>query len=456
MANQTRAIVQRGTVVGDRYRITKLLGRGGFGCVFAAEHLHMKRRLAVKILNFSQDDIGHDEISARFTLEAESAARIDHPNVVTIYDFGFTKPGKQPYIAMQLLEGQDLDKLLRSGPINPERVIRLMVDCLDALGEAHRLGIIHKDLKPGNLFVVNPGSRREKICIVDFGLAFAAHARRRMTSQGQFVGTPQFASPEYLEHQITTPALDVYQIGLILVEMLTGRPVLSAKNFYRCVMAHCNAELPMPKALMESELGEVIKTALATDYKERYQNAMLFRDALEAIDPQAIPKDLADSPTAMLAEYIDVPSISRFRDEPKIQLPPEIRAKGLKLDTFPVTVDENAQPAYLDPVATLRTLQQYNSDETVLLDSLEMDPNATDVETSDDSPRPSALQVVSPSMIQRALAADSSGHLPRAISPIEPEPAPEPEPARSVPVQVLAALVIVLVLLLVSVVVAFV
>ncbi len=403
------AAIRRGTVIGDRYRITGTLGRGGFGRVFSATHLHMKRELALKILDFSKVDINHDELSRRFIQEAESAAKIDHPNVVTIYDFGFTKVGQNPYIAMQLLEGQDLDKTLRQAPIGTMRSLRLVVDCLDALAEAHRLGIVHKDLKPGNLFLVRPQTRRERLCIVDFGLAFAAEANLRLTAQGQFVGTPQFASPEYLEHQITTPALDVYQMGLILVEMLTGRPVLKQANFYKCVMAHTKGELPLPKVLMESPLGEVLRTALHTDYRLRYQNAMLFRDALESIDPASIPDDVDMTETVMLCDYIEVPSYSEIAGAPRIG---GIQLEGdANMDTYVVTVNTDAQSPGFDPAATApNRLYTIEPEETVLLGSAAL-PNPSSIKRHATAKKRSnsAVQVVRASVIRRALQATAPG-----------------------------------------------
>jgi len=280
-----------GTIIGDRYRLTRALGSGGFGTVYEAEHLFIKRVVAVKVLDRLAGHPHAEKLATRFLREAELAAKIEHSHVVTIYDFGFTGPTQTPYLAMQLLEGLDLrEELVRHGPMPPARALPLFAGVLDGLAEAHRLDIVHKDLKPSNLVVRHGGTAREALCIVDFGLACLLDRDvSRLTESGHLSGTPRYLSPEYIRDQLASPALDVYQMGLILVEALTGVVVVQSDDLYVVLMAHCSGQLPVPANLLDSPLGPVIRRSLALQPTARYPDAAAFRDALARIDPAAVP-----------------------------------------------------------------------------------------------------------------------------------------------------------------------
>jgi serine/threonine-protein kinase len=193
---------------------------------------------------------------------------------------------------MELLVGHELEtEIDDTGGLEPGRAITLMKTCLDALAKGHVAGIVHKDLKPANLFLTHPNSPRENLVILDFGVARKNdpdNAKHKMTETGAFNGTPQYLSPEYIQDQIVTPALDVYQVGLILVEMLTGQVVVSNDNPYECIISHCTGDLKLPPSLMAGTLGPVLKKALALDPNDRYRDAAAFMSALDDVDPAAI------------------------------------------------------------------------------------------------------------------------------------------------------------------------
>ncbi len=286
--------IQEGYEIGGRYEVFDLIGRGGFAAVFRARDDRIGRDVAVKVLDIDRLVAqGNDKevMLARFQREARLAARISHPSVVQIHDFGIIEDGEQPYIVMEILKGRDLDvELKRCGPMEPQRVLPHFVELLEALGEAHELGIIHRDLKPSNLFVVEPEARRERIKLVDFGIAHLGDgADNRLTKTGYMVGTPQYMSPEYLEDQRVTPAMDVYQMGLIMVECLAGRPVIDEGNPWKCAMLHVSEERELPVALMESPLGPVIDGALAIDPDDRFGDAGIFAEALAAVAVNEVP-----------------------------------------------------------------------------------------------------------------------------------------------------------------------
>jgi len=285
--------LEPGRILDGRYEIIQFIGAGAFAAVYKARQLNIKRPVAIKVLNIInawQDATTRKAFGDRFLREAQTAAQIRHTNVVTIYDFGIIADLGQPFIAMELLEGHDLEEELRkNGPMAPARAITLMLRCLEALGDGHELKIVHKDLKPANLYLVEPGTRRETLKIVDFGIARIQESEnQKLTGTGQLFGTPQYLAPEYIEQQVAAPALDVYQMGLILVEMLTARTVVDVDNPYKCLMMHCNGDLPIPESLLQGAFGEVLKKSLAVDYKNRYPHANAFADALRDVDPSLI------------------------------------------------------------------------------------------------------------------------------------------------------------------------
>ncbi|MFP4600294.1 MAG: serine/threonine-protein kinase [Persicimonas sp.] len=312
MSDQTIRIhdveIRNGVTVAGRYEIRGHLGAGGFAQVFEAFDTNIERPVAIKFLNLhaTQTDQGaSDNILARFKREAKLAARIQHPNVVNIFDFGVIGQNKNiPFIVMEMLSGHDLEEqIFEKGPMKPQRALPLFIACLEALGEAHKADIVHKDLKPSNLFLSNPGTRAESLRIVDFGIAHIQSSQEgRLTATGEILGTPQYLPPEYIESQLVTPAYDIYQMGLILVEALTGAPVVDDNHPLRCVKTHSMGELDLPQPLLESPLGPIIARALHLDHSQRYIDAEAFADALSTVDPSTVPMLGPDTPTARLTQ----------------------------------------------------------------------------------------------------------------------------------------------------------
>ena len=306
--------LKNGTIIDERYEIVGFLGEGGFATVYRARHVHIGRMLALKVLATGSKIPKSDEFEQRFLREAQTAAQIDHPNIVTIHDFGFAGPERQPYIAMELLEGHDLeDELEKNGPMALDRALKLFLSCLEALGEGHNAGIVHKDLKPSNLFIAYPGTEREMLMILDFGVASISEGNaKRLTSTGQILGTPQYLAPEYISKQIVEPAFDVYQMALILIESLTGKPVIDLDNPFQCMMAHCRAKYEVPTKLIESPLGPVLTKALSLQHTKRYANAHEFHKALKGLEFASqgalTPKEIRET------GHLSVPDPSEFAD----------------------------------------------------------------------------------------------------------------------------------------------
>ncbi len=279
-----------GTLIDGRYELRGLLGVGGFSKVYRARHIHMERQVALKLLDLQLPESHAEVITKRFEREAQVLGQLDHAQIVSIYDSGLHGLDEQHYMAMSLLDGEPLDRVLMlNGAMDAARVVRLLLPCLEALAHAHDEGIIHKDLKPANLVLERPGQDDEGLMVLDFGaVTLAAMPDGRLTHNGEMIGTPQYLAPEYIRQHTVSPALDVYQMGLILLEMLTGKAALEGQNAYMCMLLHTRGAIDVPPVLAESVLGPIIEQALASDPTERYADARQMLQALEAVDAQAL------------------------------------------------------------------------------------------------------------------------------------------------------------------------
>ncbi len=273
--SEKSARLETGTLFKSRYEITGFLGEGGFATVYAGRDVEIGRDVAIKILHVFAtvvDPTTHLSIVERFRQEARTSARIKHPAVVTIFDVGMTDDN-HPYIIMDHLSGHDLEhELSKNGPMNLARALPLFCRCLEALAEAHRMGIVHKDLKPSNLFLTDPGTPYENISILDYGIARVTQDNdARLTSAGQILGTPRYMAPEYIDSQTVSPATDVYQMGLILTEMLTGVPVVGQETLISCIMIHAQG-VEIPAKLLGTPLEPILKATVEKDPARRIQD----------------------------------------------------------------------------------------------------------------------------------------------------------------------------------------
>src|SRR2546425_7930458 len=222
-----------GRVFEGKYRLDERLGGGGMGTVYRATHLLIDRQVALKVL--SQRFVGDETAQQRFRREARAAGRMQHPNAVTVTDFGATDDGYF-YIVMELLEGRTLrDLLAREAPLDPARAVSFTLQACLAVGAAHEAGLIHRDLKPPNIFIEQRANLPAVVKVLDFGVAkFAVEGHededfQTLTQVGTIIGTPRYMSPEQCSGiAVLTPAADVYSLGIMLYEMLTGVVPFSA------------------------------------------------------------------------------------------------------------------------------------------------------------------------------------------------------------------------------------
>jgi len=211
-----------GSVVADRYHIEKKLGEGGMGAVYLGEHVKMGRMSAIKVM--TQSMASDPEAIARFNREAANAARINHPNVCAIYDFGETEDGII-YLAMEFIEGESLSEMLRSeGALELERAAEILRQTGEALQAAHDLGIVHRDLKPDNIMLARARDGTDVVKVVDFGIAKAMTGEegQKVTKTGLVVGTPEYMSPEQLSGDVLNGRSDIYSLALVFFRMVAG------------------------------------------------------------------------------------------------------------------------------------------------------------------------------------------------------------------------------------------
>ncbi|MCB9789060.1 MAG: serine/threonine protein kinase [Deltaproteobacteria bacterium] len=253
-----------GRVFKDAYRVESKLGEGGFGAVYTAVQLAVERPVAIKVLR--PDRLAHDEevramLTRRFQREAVATSRLMHPNTVRLIDFGESSDGVL-FLVLELLHGDDLAAIIaRDAPMPPARVARIGQQVCRSLSEAHGLGIIHRDLKPSNVFVQDFDGASDFVKVMDFGIARVVSAdasQSQLTRTGTVQGTPRYMAPEQAMAQPTGPPSDLYALGCILYEMLTGAPVFDAETLLAISLAHVQTppphlELPgMPEPLVEA------------------------------------------------------------------------------------------------------------------------------------------------------------------------------------------------------------
>jgi len=274
-----------------RYRILDELGRGAMGVVYRAEDPSLDRVVALKTISLG-DAEERKAYEKRFMLEAKAAGKLTHPNIVTIFDYG--EEEDTAYMAMELLEGQDLRTRIRQGEIPPMEAVEIALQVADGLGFAHEFGVVHRDVKPGNIMLLERGA----VKIMDFGIARMRHADTSKTSTGMVLGTPRYMSPEQIGGQPVDQRSDIFSLGTVLYEMLTQTTLFAGQDVSQIAHSVTNTE-PAPPSRLQPGLPQmldfIVARALKKDpsvrYQDAYEMAADLRDVLAEMRGRAPSRD---------------------------------------------------------------------------------------------------------------------------------------------------------------------
>ena len=297
-----------GEVIGEKYRLIRLLGEGGMGTVYEARHDVIGRRFAVKFLH--AELAGHPEILARFRREAQAAGSLENENIAAVTDFG-TSPDGAPYIVMEFLEGQDLAKVLaQTGPLSIQRAAHIVIQVCRGLFAAHGRGIVHRDLKPENLLLQQRGDGGDLVKILDFGIAKLKSTEQRpeaATRTGITLGTPYYMPPEQARGQKELDErADIYALGVILFELLSGQKPHNGENYNAILYSILMQAAPRIETCrpdVPPELAALVHRAMAADANERYQSVSELAEALTPFTGRALtPAPMSQAATVLLPQ----------------------------------------------------------------------------------------------------------------------------------------------------------
>jgi serine/threonine-protein kinase len=273
-----------GQTIDQRYRVETVLGEGGMGLVYRVTHTRLNKALAMKVLR--RENTRDEEVLARFRREAESASAIGHQHIVDISDFGTLSDGST-YFVMECLEGMDLiDAMDLAQRMPEERAVHIGIQLCRALGAAHQAGIIHRDLKPENVFLTKRDGIEDFVKVLDFGIAKVANGHKRLTRAGEVLGTPHYMSPEQCEGEDVDHRTDIYALGVLLYEMVTGHVPHDADTMMGILTKHIYDD-PIPPRVrvpqITEQLERVIMRCLDKKSERRYQTMCEVEADLERV-----------------------------------------------------------------------------------------------------------------------------------------------------------------------------
>jgi serine/threonine-protein kinase len=354
---QRTAPDQVGREIAGRYRILAKLGEGGMGAVYRAEQISLKRKVALKLL---KPELSADAgLVRRFNAEAELAAKLNHPNTVTLYDFGQDSDASL-FIAMEFIEGQSLrEVMVAEGPLDVARTIKICNQVCSSLADAHGRGIVHRDLKPDNVMLSARGKQTDVVRVLDFGIAKLRDTQGDMTAlpmtqAGDLLGTPQYMAPEQIRGEKVDARTDIYAMGAMIYEMITGRLPFEAPTLMAILSKHLT-EMPVPPTERRADLGlppplsTLVMSMLAKSPDERPATMDRVSDQLEAIGAAA--GTLSGSPSTEATQTIDPPRPSGPMSVPSVvSAPPGVpRRLNTPGPQPPISAPMTPAPAPVQP-----------------------------------------------------------------------------------------------------------
>jgi len=259
-----------GKVIDGRYEILARIGEGGMGVVYKARQTSIDRVIAIKMLNAQM--AGDQTWVQRFYNEAKACSRLAHPNTIRMFDFGQTADGRL-FMTMEFLDGSSLRDAVSKGPLAPQRVVKVLIQCCASLAEAHSIGIIHRDIKPDNVFLLNMAGSPDFVKLLDFSVAKLLEGDRMKTQAGVVFGTPQYMSPEQGRGLPLDARSDLYALGILAFEMLTGNVPFNDENPMSVIQMHLHGAIPpLPQSIPYS-VQQIVRRALEKDPARRYQSS---------------------------------------------------------------------------------------------------------------------------------------------------------------------------------------
>jgi serine/threonine-protein kinase len=282
------------TLLNGRYRLVAQQGSGGMAVIYKAQDMLLGRIVAVKVLRPSLT--ADPAFMSRFRNEARSVANLNHPNIVTVHDVG--NDGSTQYIVMEFVEGQDLKKIIKAeGGLSIDRTLKLVIQICAGIGFAHRAGLVHADVKPQNILV----TRGDMVKVTDFGIAQALSDTQPSERQSVVWGSPHYFAPEQARGERPTPASDVYSIGIVMFELLTGRLPYVGANQQELALAHIREQVPNVVEYnpnVPDTLGQIVYKVMSKEPSARYRMADQLGHVLESYRDRGREQTVSNVPTA--------------------------------------------------------------------------------------------------------------------------------------------------------------
>ena len=405
-------------IIDERYRLVRLIGEGGMGHVFEAEHVGIGKRVALKILHAVFSNVR--ESVERFRAEARMTSRIANPHIIDVTDSGTTADGRL-YFVMEYLDGRELSAVMNDGNMSLERSLLIARQIGEALAAAHGAGVIHRDLKPENIVLIERDGIREFVKVLDFGIALAVDGekpKRRLTMPGLTVGTPEYMAPEQALDATADERSDIYALGAMLYEMATGQQPYKGETFTQILVNKVNSEPPRPRELrgdLPEEVEALIMKAMARKPADRHQSmGEVVADV--AICLATLEKSTLTAPPSRAAE---APSVPPRGDAPTPPARPVLATPSPPVRTAPVAAHRTPPPipTAVDPTAA-----------TVSVSAITGDQISPAVESVDPVPEKRRSRAL-PLLLLLVLAGAAGAYYVLVHSKKQPAAAPAPAPA---------------------------
>jgi serine/threonine-protein kinase len=296
-----------GKPLGQNYRIVEPIGAGAMGMVYVVEHVTLKKRFAAKLL--TAELARRPEAAARFEIEAHAASRLDHENIVSVIDFGKTDDGGV-FLIMELLRGKTLQARMDQGRLSLEEIVAITLQVCRALAAAHAAGIVHRDMKPDNIFLTQRPGGRPMVKVLDFGISKAREGtlrEGRITKQGQLLGSPEYMSPEASRGDEVDPRADIYAVGIMLYELMCGEVPFRHENYLKVLQMHAG-HLPRPPRTLVPELPDALERlilrALEKDPRRRHASIEQLEAELLAAIPEVAQRAMLMTQTPPHSQWL--------------------------------------------------------------------------------------------------------------------------------------------------------